>query len=124
MGQNAERVDKGNKSKQLKIEGNLMAFIDERFETKKAIFYSDKIVLKKKKGDITIDYQEIDKLVYARPTMSNYIFAQMNQIFPGQLAIWLKKPLKEGKKAGYVLWIKYKNFLRIPQPIRFLTELH
>ena len=98
-----------------------MAFIDERYETKKAIFYSDKIVLKKKQGDITIDYKEIDQLWYSRPTLSNFIFP--HGIFPGQLLIRLKKPLLKGKKAAYWLRIKYSDFLKIPEPIRSLTVL-
>lgn len=100
-----------------------MTFINEILETKKATFYSDKIVLKKRKKEpVVINSREIDKLCYARPTFLNYLFAEVNQVFPGQLVIWLKKPLKDGKKAGYVLRIKYDDFIRLPQDLKLLTE--
>ncbi len=70
----------------------------EKYETKKAIFFADKIVLKKKKKNIVIERREIEKLCYARPTLLNYLLAGVHQLLPGQLAIWPKRPLKEGKK--------------------------
>lgn len=73
-----------------------MRYIEEHFETKKAVFFSEKIVLKKK--NITIERFEIDKICYARPTFLNYLFAGVNQLFPGQFVICLKKPLREGKR--------------------------
>lgn len=101
-----------------------MAYIEESLVTAKADFFSDKIIIKKKKGDIVIERKEIEKLCYARPTFWNFIFAGVNQILPGQLVVWLKRPIKKGKKAGYVLRMKYDNFLRIPYDIRSLTELY
>ncbi len=104
--------------------GCIMGYIDEYFECKKAIFYSDRIVLKKRKGNIVIERREIERLCYARPTFWNYLFAHANGLLPGQLVVWLKRPPQENKKAGYVLWIKYDDFLRIPFDIRLLTQLH
>ena len=101
-----------------------MAYFDDFFGTKKADFYTDKIVIKKKKGNITINRAEIDKICYARPTLSNYLFAEIHQLLPGQLAIWLKKPVSKPKKAGYVIWMKYKDFQKLPGALMSLTELY
>ena len=95
---------------------------EEKYETKKAIFFADKIVLKKRKKDIVIERREIEKLCYARPTFLNYLFAGAHQLLPGQLAIWPKRPLKEGKKAGYVLWVRYVDYIHIPYSLQLLTE--
>lgn len=99
-------------------------YIEECFETKRAIFYSDKIILKKKKRNIIIDRAEIDKIDYARPTFYNYLSAGIHQILPGQFAICLKKSKVKGKKSGYVIWIKYDDFLKLPYDIKALVELY
>lgn len=99
-----------------------MLYSEEQHEIKNAIFFPDRIVLKRRTKNIVIERCEIDKLCYARPTLLNYLFAGVHQILPGQLVIWLKKPLKAGKKAGYVLWIKYADYIKIPYSIQSLTE--
>ena len=86
--------------------------VNEKFETKNAIFYSDKIVLKKSKGDITIEMQEIERLNYTIPTLENYILAS-GEMYPGRLAIWLKPP-HEGKKPRYFIKMKNIDFLSLP----------
>lgn len=89
---------------------------------KRRFFFADKIVLKKRKKNIVIERREIEKLCYARPTFLNYLFAGVHQLLPGQLAIWPKRPLKEGKKAGYVLWVRYVDYIHIPYSLQLLTE--
>lgn len=91
-----------------------MAFIEECLELKKATFYSDRIVLHKKKGDITILLSEVERFCYTRPTLRNYFFCGLvGGACPGMLSILLKKP-HQGKRGGYTVRIKYEDFNRLP----------
>lgn len=86
----------------------------EKLELKKEIFYPDKIVLSRKKGNITIYYEDIVSLKYKKPNLWNFIDAiWFCGIRPGWLFICLNK--KIGKKRRYAIRIKYKDFLNLPK---------
>ena len=61
-------------------------YIQEVLSTKKADFYSDRIVWKKKKGDVVILREEIDWIEYTRPTFLNFFL----QVF---IMGWLRDSL-------------------------------
>ena len=42
-------------------------------ETKKAIFTSDQIIIKKRKQNIVIPLDKVDRMLYAKFTIKNYI---------------------------------------------------
>jgi len=87
---------------------------------KNAIFYPDKIVLLKKKGRVIIEIGSIDRIEYAKPTLLNYLFAFAN-VFPGRLEIHLKNdPLTKRKHWTllYLVRIKYKDYLKLPDAYR------
>ena len=84
-----------------------------------AIFYSDKIVLIKKKGEVVIDIGAIDRIEYVKPSLLNYIFASIwfGGTFPGRLEIYLKNDMLTKRKHWsllYLIRIKYKDYLKIP----------
>ena len=49
----------------------------EYLQFKKATFYPDKVVLHKKKGDITIDTDNIYSVNYDKPSFFNFILMFM-----------------------------------------------
>lgn len=80
----------------------------EILELKKAIFYSNRIVILKKKGNITINIEDIERIDYDKPTLWNYI---VRAPALGYLRIFLKNKML---KAYYVR-IKYKEVLKLPE---------
>ncbi|MDE6059058.1 MAG: hypothetical protein K2G44_03355 [Clostridia bacterium] len=92
-----------------------MAFIEECLELKKATFYSDKIVLHKRKGDITIMLKEVDRFDYTKPSFMSFLLAGLcsTGASPGYLLITLKKP-HTGKKGAYYMRLKYDDYCRLP----------
>ena len=89
---------------------------EECLKLKKATFYSDRIILHKNRGDITIYIHEIDHLDYARANLWNYIVAS-GGICPGRLGIWLKMP-RAGRKSRYFVKMKHIDFLSLPFDIK------
>lgn len=86
---------------------------------KNAIFFTDKIVLLKKKGRVIIELGSIDRIEYIKPTLLNYIFASVwfGGTFPGRLEIYLKNDMLTKRKHWtllYLIKIKYKDYLKIP----------
>ena len=99
-------------------------YIQEVLSTKKADFYSDKIVWKKKKGDVVVLREEIDFIQYTRPTFFNYFIHLIDHVTaPGQLVIHLKRDRRNGKKPMYWMYMKYEEFLRLPYDMKMLLRL-
>ena len=71
-------------------------------ESKKAIFTSDQIIIKKRKKNIVIPLDKVDRMLYAK-------FA------PGVLYIHLKE--KINNKKMYCFYIKYENIIKVPKNI-------
>ena len=87
----------------------------ENLKLKKVIFYHDKIILLKKKGDITIDVNNIERVEYVKPVLINYLWAStwFGGTYPGRLQIYLKE--KVDKTKLYLVKIKYKDVLKLPE---------
>lgn len=84
------------------------------FRIKKAVFYSDKIILLRKKGNVTIYNKDIASLRHAKPNLWNFIEASwFCGIRSGCLFICLNQ--KIGEKTRYAIKIKYKDFLKLPK---------
>ena len=80
----------------------------ESLELKKAIFYANEIVLLKKKGNITINIDDIERIDYDRPTLWNFI---VRAPALGYLRIFVK-----GRKLNaYYVRIKYQDVLKLPE---------
>lgn len=95
----------------------------EELKLKNAIFYSDKIVLLKKQGNIIINNELIERIAYVKPTLLNYLLASIwfGGTFPGRLEIYLTQ--KVGKSKLYLIKIKYADVLKLPEfHVRKLTK--
>jgi len=86
----------------------------ELLELKRATFTNDKIVLIKKKGNITINIEDIERIEYTKPSLLNYLFAStwFGGTFPGRLQIYCNKKIK--KTRLYLIRIKYKEVELLP----------
>ena len=85
-------------------------------EFKKAIFTSNQIIIKKRKQNIVIPLCKVDKLLYAKFSIKNYLslgFGDWRTV--GGLYIYLNE--KINNKKIYCFFIKYNNLTKIPKTI-------
>lgn len=87
-----------------------------QIEFKKAIFTSDQIIIKKKKQNIIIPLTKVDRLLYAKFSIKNYLSLGFGDYrTTGALYIYLNE--KNNNKNMYCFFIKYDNLVRIPENI-------
>lgn len=84
-----------------------------------ATFFSDKIVLNKKKGQVVIERGAIDYIRYKKPTFINYLLASVwfGGTFPGRLEIYIKDNIytkKVYKTKLFLVKIKYNDYIKLP----------
>ncbi len=85
-------------------------------EFKKAIFTSNQIIIKKKKQNIVIPLTKVDKLLYAKFSIKNYLSLGIGDWrTTSALYIYLNENIN--KKNMYCLFIKYGNLVQIPENI-------
>lgn len=85
-------------------------------EFKKAIFTSNQIIIKKKKQNIVIPLDKVDKLLYAKFSIKNYLSLGFGDWrTTGALYIYLNE--KINNKNMYCFFIKYDNLVQIPENI-------
>ena len=85
-------------------------------EFKKAIFTSNQIIIKKKKENIVIPLTKVDKLLYAKFSIKNYLSLGFGDYrTTGLLYIYLNE--KINNKNMYCFFIKYDNLVQIPENI-------
>lgn len=85
-------------------------------EFKKVIFTSNQIIIKKKKQNVVIPLSKVDKLLYAKFSIKNYLSLGLGDWrATGVLYIYLKE--KINKKTMYCFFIKYDNLVQIPENI-------
>ncbi len=85
-------------------------------EFKKAIFTSNQIIIKKKKENIVIPLTKVDKLLYAKFSIKNYLSLGFGDYrTTGSLYIYLNE--KINNKNMYCFFIKYDNLVQIPENI-------
>lgn len=85
-------------------------------EFKKAIFTSNQIIIKKKKQNIVIPLDKVDKLLYAKFSIKNYLSLGFGDWrTTGALYIYLNE--KIDNKNMYCFFIKYDNLVQIPENI-------
>lgn len=83
-------------------------------EFKKAIFTSNQIIIKKKKQNIVIPLTKVDKLLYAKFSIKNYLSLGFGDYrTTGALYIYLNE--KINNKNMYCFFIKYDNLVQIPE---------
>lgn len=88
----------------------------EELEIKKAKFTSNQIIIKKRRMDIIIPLDKIEKIFYAEETFRNYISLGFGDVrCPGFAYIYLNE--KIGSRKMYCLYITYENILKLPKNI-------
>lgn len=92
-------------------------------EFKKAIFTSNEIIVKKKKQNIIIPLTKVDRLLYAKFSIKNYLSLGFGDYrTTGALYIYLKE--KFNNKNMYCFFIKYDNLVRIPENILKMVKFY
>ena len=85
-------------------------------EFKRAIFTPNQIIIKKKKQNIVIPLDKVDKLLYAKFSIKNYLSLGFGDWrTTGALYIYLNE--KIDNKNMYCFFIKYDNLVQIPENI-------
>ena len=102
-----------------------MKFEFKRVEFKKAIFTDCQIIIKKRKQNIVIPLNKIDKLLYAKPSIRNYFSLCYSPWTVGVLYICVKEKMNVGNgiwqifkdKKNFCIHIKYDDLIKIPENI-------
>lgn len=90
--------------------------VEMEIEFKKAIFTSNQIIIKKKKQNIVIPLTKVDRLLYAKFSIKNYLSLGFGDYrTTGALYIYLNE--KINNKNMYCFFIKYDNLAKIPENI-------
>lgn len=85
-------------------------------EFKRAIFSTNQIIIKKRKQNIIIPLVKVDKLLYAKFSIKNYLSLGFGDWrTTGGLYIYLNE--KINNKKMYCFFIKYDNLTKIPENI-------
>ena len=85
-------------------------------EFKKEIFTMNQIIIKKKKQNVVIPLSKVDKLLYAKFSIKNYLLLGFGDWrTTSVLYIYLKE--KINNKKIYCFFIKYDNLVKIPEII-------
>ena len=85
-------------------------------EFKKAIFTANQIIIKKRRQNIVIPLSKVDKLLYAKFCIKNYLSLGFGDWrTTGGLYIYLNE--KINNKKIYCFFIKYDNLTKIPENI-------
>jgi len=85
-------------------------------EFKRAIFSTNQIIIKKRKQNIIIPLVKVDKLLYAKFSIKNYLSLGLGDWrTTGGLYIYLNE--KINNKKMYCFFIKYDNLTKIPENI-------
>lgn len=90
------------------------------FSIKNARFYRNRIVIARRKGEVIIDLNAIERIDYVKPTLLNYVYATVlfGGVCPGRLLIYLKDGPLVKRAYGtrlYSIKIRYKDYLKLPE---------
>lgn len=90
--------------------------IKMEIEFKRAIFTSDQIIIKKKKQNIIIPLSKVDRMLYAKFSIKNYLSLGFGDTHAtNALYIYLNE--KINKRKMYCFFIKYDDLIKIPKNI-------
>ncbi|HBO67775.1 MAG: hypothetical protein A2Y45_06460 [Tenericutes bacterium GWC2_34_14] len=90
----------------------------ERKITKKVTFYKDSLVIKKRKKEIEILFQDIAFIKYMKNTIFNWLTTRTHGLIPGRIFIFLKE-------KGFQRWYSFRipNAIFDSLPIDFKKKL-
>ena len=100
-----------------------MKFEFKKVEFKKVIFTDCQIIIKKRKQNIVIPLNKIDKLLYAKPSIRNYFSLCYSPWTVGVLYICVKEKMNVGNgiwqifkdKKKICIHIKYDDLKKNPE---------
>ena len=84
-------------------------------ELEKITFTKKKIIVKTRKGDVVIEYDNVKEGEYRKKTFFNYLTMQAAIYPPGWLFIKFKK--KIGRRSSIAFKIKHEDLLKLPNEI-------
>ena len=84
-------------------------------ELEKVTFTKKKIIVKTRKGDVVIEYDNVKEGEYRKKTFFNYLTMQAALYPPGWLFIKFKK--KIGRRSSIAFKIKHEDLLKLPNEI-------
>lgn len=87
-------------------------------ELEKVTFTKKKIIVKTRKGDVMIEYENVKEGEYRKKTFFNYLTYLTMQVAiypPGWLFIKFKK--KIGRRSSIAFKIKHEDLLKLPNEI-------
>ncbi len=82
------------------------------------LFKPSEIIIEKKNDKIIINVKDINRVDYVKPNLLNYLVSStwFGGTYPGRLQIHLNR--KIGNSKLYLVRLKYKEFLELPQVYR------
>ena len=84
-------------------------------ELEKVTFTNKKIIVKTKKEDVVIEYDNVKEGEYRKNNFFNYLTMQAASYPPGWLFIKFKK--KIGRRSSIAFKIKHEDLLKLPNEI-------
>ena len=84
-------------------------------ELEKVTFTKKKIIVKTRKGDVVIEYDNVKVGEYRKKTFFNYLTMQGALYPPGWLFLKFKK--KIGKRSSIAFKIEHEDLLKLPNEI-------
>ena len=84
-------------------------------ELEKVTFTNKKIIVKTKKEDVVIEYDNVKEGEYRKNNLFNYLTMQAAIYPPGWLFIKFKK--KIGRRSSIAFKIKHEDLLKLPNEI-------
>ena len=91
-------------------------------ELEKVIFTKKKVIIKTKKGDVVVEYDNIKEGEYRKKTFFNYLTMQATIYPPGWLFIKFKK--KIGRRSSIAFQIEHEDLLKLPNEIVTALKLY
>jgi len=97
----------------------------ELLKTEKAVFYPEKIVVFRKKGDTQIQIADIELITYTKPTFLNYLFGFFTDLLvecPFPKTFQIKYRTEEGRIYSHTLKIEYEDVQKLPETYQRLIR--
>lgn len=91
-------------------------------ELEKVIFTKKKVIIKTKKGDVVVEYDNIKEGEYRKKNFFNYLTMQAALFPPGWLFIKFKN--KIGKRSSIAFKIEHEDLLKLPNEIVTALKLY
>ena len=90
-------------------------------DLKNVTFTENKIIIKKKRNNIWIEYVNIKDSIYCKKSFINYLFMYGSNVPPGWLLINFKDKISWRK--GIAFKIKYDDLIKLPKNILSILSI-